>query len=74
MRCSHSGNPTFHTGFVTATFSNFPTISLALGKAFFTAGSDNEASRLASLPQTSVTQSAFGSDESSAVGEERPRR
>src|SRR5207249_11021814 len=55
------------TGVVTAIFSNPATSVLLCGMAFFTAGNDREASWLAWLSHTSVTQIMFSSAASLAI-------
>jgi hypothetical protein len=52
---------------VTATLSKFETIAFARGIALFTAGKDSDASWLAMLSHTSVTQIVFSSAASLAT-------
>ena len=59
--------PQSHTGSVTATFSNPVTKAFAHPTAFFTAGSDGDASWLAALSQTSVTQTTSSLAASSSL-------
>ena len=54
------------TGLVTAILSNAEIARLARDMPFRTEGKDNEASWLARLSHTSVTQITFSSEESSA--------
>ena len=66
-RARAGANPAPHTGFVTAIRSKFETMALPRGAAFFTAGKDRDASWLAMLSHTSVTQIEFSSAASLAT-------